>query len=275
MDHKPDVLIVDDRLENLLSVEAILRPLDITIFKASTAEAALSCMAGVEFAVILLDVERPEIDGFEAARLIRSSEQTQDVPIIFLTAIDGEAAALQKAYELGAVDFLVKPIQPDILRWKVSVFAELSRKARQRMELLHEQIAHAESEAAARRAGLIANASAALASSLDADVMIGHLIKVLVPEFADCAALYRFHPDRELRLDGLLHRESAACSAIPSVGGHVVKLTNDQDVLVSVFDGRLPLAVVNVAERPNSIRIDRTHAEFLSARVCSSVCFCR
>src|SRR3954470_8790686 len=105
VEHKPNVLVVDDRPENLLSVEAILEPLDLVIHKASSASAALRCMLDYEFSVVLLDVEMPEIDGFETARLIRARQRTQNVPIIFLTAIDRGDLSVQQGYELGAVDF--------------------------------------------------------------------------------------------------------------------------------------------------------------------------
>jgi CheY-like chemotaxis protein len=209
MKYKPNVLIVDDRPENLLSVEAILEPLDIVIHKASSADAALRCILDVEFAVVLLDVEMPEVDGFETARLIRSRQRTQNIPIIFLTAIDRGDRSVQKGYELGAVDFLVKPVQPDILRWKVSVFAELSRKSRQERQLFEEQIARAEADAFARRAGLLATASAALSSSLNEDAMLASLIEVLVPNWADCAVVYKAQHDQELQLDAFVHRDSS------------------------------------------------------------------
>src|SRR5688572_28589143 len=102
MDQKPNVLVVDDRPENLLSVEAILAPLDVMIYKASNASAALRCMLDIDFAVVLLDVEMPDIDGFEAASMIRARRRTKDVPIIFLTANDRGDSFAQKGYELGA-----------------------------------------------------------------------------------------------------------------------------------------------------------------------------
>src|SRR5687768_15883222 len=120
MNYKPNVLIVDDRPENLLSVEAILEPLDIVIYKASSADAALRCILDGDIAVVLRYAELPEVDAFETPRLIPPPQRTQSVPIIFLTATDRADRSVQKGYELGAVDFLVKPVQPDILHWKVS-----------------------------------------------------------------------------------------------------------------------------------------------------------
>src|SRR5262249_48710061 len=153
-----------------------------------------------DFAVVLLDVEMPEIDGFETARMIRSRERSRNVPIIFLTAIDRGDASMQEGYELGAVDFLVKPVRPDVLRWKVSVFADLSRKATQERQLFEARIAQVESEAIARQAGLLSNATAALASSLDEDVMLKNLMDVLVPESADCAAFFKLEHGCELHM---------------------------------------------------------------------------
>jgi len=119
------VLIVDDRAENLLALEAILKPLGGRIVKARSGEEALLHLLRETFAVILLDVQMPRLDGLQTAELIKQREQTRHVPIIFITALSREAAYVFKGYAHGAVDYLLKPIDPEIVRAKVRVFCDL------------------------------------------------------------------------------------------------------------------------------------------------------
>jgi signal transduction histidine kinase len=121
----PRVLLVDDRPDNLLAVRAVLEPLGLDLVEANSGEEALRHLLAGEFALIVLDVQMPVLDGFETARLIRGRERTRYVPIIFLTAISGEPEHYLRGYESGAVDYVYKPFEPEILRAKVSVFAEL------------------------------------------------------------------------------------------------------------------------------------------------------
>jgi response regulator RpfG family c-di-GMP phosphodiesterase len=120
-----DLLIVDDRSENLLALEAILEPLGENIVRASSGEDALRCLLERDIAVILLDVQMPGMNGFETAQMIKSRERSKYIPIIFLTAISKEQSYVFKGYSVGAVDYIFKPFQPEILRSKVSVFVDL------------------------------------------------------------------------------------------------------------------------------------------------------
>jgi PAS domain S-box-containing protein len=129
-----EILLVDDRPENLLALEAILEPLNQTLVRAHSGDEALRKLLLHDFAVILLDVQMPGINGFETARIIKSRERTKYIPIIFLTAINKEEEYVFQGYSVGAVDYLFKPFQPDILRSKVSVFVELYQKQRQLSE---------------------------------------------------------------------------------------------------------------------------------------------
>lgn len=135
----PRVLLVDDRPDNLLALRAVLDPLGLTLVEASSGEEALRRLLGEEFALIVLDVQMPVLDGFETARLIKGRERTRHVPIIFLTAISGEPEHYLRGYESGAVDYVYKPFEPEILRAKVAVFAQLWVRGatieRQRAEL--------------------------------------------------------------------------------------------------------------------------------------------
>jgi signal transduction histidine kinase len=121
----PNVLLVDDRPENLIALEATLKPLGVRLVKASSGEEALLQVLRERFAVILLDVQMPKLDGLQTAQLIRTREQTRHVPIIFVTAFARETAYAFKAYARGAVDYLLKPVEPEILRAKVRVFCDL------------------------------------------------------------------------------------------------------------------------------------------------------
>ena len=123
-----NILLVDDRMENLLALEAILEPLGENLVRAHSGDEALKCLLTDEYAAILLDVQMPGLNGFETAELIKSRERTRYVPIIFLTAISKEDEYVFRGYSVGAVDYMSKPFQPDVLRSKVAVFVDLYRK---------------------------------------------------------------------------------------------------------------------------------------------------
>ncbi|MDX2243697.1 MAG: response regulator [Leptolyngbyaceae cyanobacterium bins.302] len=127
-DTKVDVLLVDDRPENLIALEAVLEGLGQNLIKVQSGEAALKYLLQKDVAVILLDVQMPGMDGFETARLIRQRERSQHTPIIFLTAFQEGDELRSLGYTLGAVDYLYKPINSAILASKVSVFIELFKK---------------------------------------------------------------------------------------------------------------------------------------------------
>ena len=128
---RPDrvnVLLVDDRPENLLALEAILNSPSYNLVQASSGTEALRCLLNQDFAVILLDVQMPGMDGFETATLIRSRDRSRSTPIIFITAFSSNDTHVFKGYSLGAVDYLFKPVKPEILTSKVQVFVELFQK---------------------------------------------------------------------------------------------------------------------------------------------------
>jgi two-component system sensor histidine kinase/response regulator len=134
------ILLVDDQRENLDSAEATLRALGETVFRAESGRDALRQIVDHDFAVILLDVLMPGMDGFETAALIRQHERARGTPIIFLTAFSRSDEHIRRGYDLGAVDYLTTPFVPEILRSKVSVFVHLHRKA----ELLAQRAAQLE-----------------------------------------------------------------------------------------------------------------------------------
>ncbi len=142
MSDKAKILLVDDRQDNLLALEAILEPLREELVYATSGEEALRQLLTHEIAVILLDVQMPGLDGFETAGLIKQRERTKAIPIIFLTAISKEEQHVFRGYSAGAVDYLFKPFNPDVLRSKVAVFIELHHKTdqlRRQAEQLKEQ----------------------------------------------------------------------------------------------------------------------------------------
>ena len=141
------VLMVDDRADNLLALEAVLEPLGAELVRAGSGEEALRHLLSAEVAVIILDVQMPGMDGFDTARLIKAREKTRNVPIIFLTAISGEAEHHLQGYRSGAVDYVYKPFNPEALRAKVAVFLELWRQGSlvtQQRELLARQLTEVE-----------------------------------------------------------------------------------------------------------------------------------
>jgi signal transduction histidine kinase/DNA-binding response OmpR family regulator len=137
-----NILLVDDSPTNLLALESILRAPDRNLIRADCGENALRYLLDNEVAVVLLDVYMPGIDGLETAELIRGREKSRDIPIIFLTANSTGVRHLSRGYSLGAVDYIVKPVEPEILRSKVAVFVELFKKTREikrQAQLLHEK----------------------------------------------------------------------------------------------------------------------------------------
>ena len=122
------VLVVDDRPENLFAMKQVLAPLPLDLVTAESGNQALAHILHHDFALALLDVQMPEMDGFELASLIRENEATRHLPIIFLTALNKEDRYVFEGYENGAVDYLFKPIDPEIVKSKVCVFCELFRQ---------------------------------------------------------------------------------------------------------------------------------------------------
>jgi two-component system, sensor histidine kinase and response regulator len=134
---KVKCLLVDDLEENLLALSALLRQEDVEILTARTGAQALELLLAHDIALAFLDVQMPDMDGFELAELMRGSERTRHVPLIFVTAGARDQHRLFKGYELGAVDFLYKPIEPNILRNKAEVFFQLHRQKLQLAQELH------------------------------------------------------------------------------------------------------------------------------------------
>jgi len=203
-----DVLVVDDRPDKRLVYRTVLEDLGPRIFVADSGQQALKHVLEREFAVILLDVNMPGMDGLETAALIRSRGRSAHVPIIFITADYHDEAHMAQGYALGAVDYIASPVVPEILRAKVKVFVDLyllaqaaKRQARQHLALVEERVARASAEAATKRLAFLANASATLAASLDFGAIAGELVRLCVPTVADACVLTLLDesPDQPLR----------------------------------------------------------------------------
>src|SRR5438270_6934475 len=153
---KINILVVDDLPDKLLALRTVLEGLGENVVTARSGREALRRLLEQDFAVILLDVNMPDIDGLETAALIRHRKRSEHTPIIFITAFDDEAR-LTRGYSLGAVDYILSPVSPDVLRTKVGVFVDLfrmteqvRRQAEERVELARAAAAPAAEEGAAR-----------------------------------------------------------------------------------------------------------------------------
>jgi signal transduction histidine kinase/DNA-binding response OmpR family regulator len=189
---RANILVVDDRADKLLVYRTLLEELGQNLYTATSGEGALRQVLERDFALILLDVNMPGMDGLETASLIRSRRKSAHTPIILVTADYGDEQRSAKAYSLGAVDYIASPVIPDILRAKAKFFVELyllaeqaKRQAQERIALVEEKAAREAAERASRRLAFLAEASGALASSLDLEATVRELSQLLVPRFAD------------------------------------------------------------------------------------------
>jgi signal transduction histidine kinase len=172
------VLLVDDKPQNLMALEAILGNLHLDVVKAGSGEEALRYLLNDDFAVILLDVRMPVMDGLQTAGLIRRRERSRDTPIIFITAsaLGSDDDLVTRGYSLGAVDYIIKPIHPHILRSKVAVFVELFRKT-ERVRQQAAQLARLNEELEARVAARTVELQRAVRIRDDFLAMAGHELR--------------------------------------------------------------------------------------------------
>jgi signal transduction histidine kinase/DNA-binding response OmpR family regulator len=192
---KTNILIVDDLPEKLLVYETVLEELGQNVITARSGAEALKAVLRHDFAVILLDVNMPDMDGFETAALIRRRKRSAHTPIIFVTAFADDVRAAQ-GYAQGAVDYILAPVVPEVLRAKVQVFVDLfrmteqiRRQAEDRVALAEERIKRAAAEDSNRRLGFLARACNVLGQSLDAGVTARDLARLPVPFLADLSAV--------------------------------------------------------------------------------------
>src|SRR5258707_8762058 len=199
---RSNVLIVDDRLDKRVVFRTILEELDQNIVTASSGEEALRWLLDNECAVILLDVNMPGMDGLETAELIRARRKSAHTPIIFITAFADEMHTA-RGYSLGAVDYILSPVVPNILRSKVKALvqlhrlnAELKKRSDERVALVKEQAARSVAEDSQRRASFLAEATQVMASSLDVDTILKGAAGPSLPSPAHYRAIILAHDDR-------------------------------------------------------------------------------
>jgi signal transduction histidine kinase/DNA-binding response OmpR family regulator len=215
-EEKVSILIVDDRPDKMLAYETILSDLKENIVCARSGKEALRCLLKQDFAVILLDVVMPVMDGFETAALIRQRPRSETTPIIFISAVNDTETHVSRGYSLGAVDYILTPVVPEILRAKIAVFVDLfkkteqvKRQAEEREKLIREQSARAEAEARQERLAFLADAGNVLAGSLDHEETFRNLAALVVPRVADFCVVLAVDEEGTMRHVAVAHRDSA------------------------------------------------------------------
>jgi signal transduction histidine kinase/DNA-binding response OmpR family regulator len=188
MHEKVNILVVDDLPDKLLAFQVVLEELGQNLVMVSSGAEALRELLEREFAVVLLDVNMPDIDGIETAELIRQHRKTAHTPIIFVTAYADEMQTA-RGYQLGAVDYILSPIVPEILRSKVRVFVDLYRAQRRAQIVARAEADRAAAEEATRRSDFLAYASRELGASLDLEEGMHKLLELAVPRVAEAALL--------------------------------------------------------------------------------------
>jgi signal transduction histidine kinase/DNA-binding response OmpR family regulator len=219
---RSNILIVDDRLDKRVVFRTILEELDQNIVTASSGEEALRWLLDNDCAVILLDVNMPGMDGLETAELIRARRKSAHTPIIFITAFADEMHTA-RGYSLGAVDYILSPVVPNILRSKVKALvqlhrlnAELKKRSDERVALVKEQAARSMAEESQRRASFLAEATQVMASSLDVETIMKGAAGLVVPFLADYGAVVLVNDDGSVRAQ----RSSSVAGWAPYIGGH-------------------------------------------------------
>jgi signal transduction histidine kinase/response regulator RpfG family c-di-GMP phosphodiesterase len=267
-EEKVAILIVDDRPDKLLAYETILDDLKQNLVCARSGREALRCLLKQDFAVILLDVNMPGMDGFETAALIRQRPRSETTPIIFISAVNDTETHVTRGYSIGAVDYILTPVVPEILRAKIAVFVDLfkkteqvKRQAEEREKLIREQTARAEAEARQERFAFLADASNVLASSLEHEETFRNLAALLVPRVADFCIVLAAEEDGGMRRVAVAHRDPSgdpklqkliaqfpASTAAEKGGAHVLK-TGKSQMVCDVHDGQLREVLHDKADR--------------------------
>jgi signal transduction histidine kinase/DNA-binding response OmpR family regulator len=219
MDDKVNILVVDDLPDKRLAFQVVLEELGQNIVMADSGSAALRELLQREFAVILLDVNMPDMDGIETAELIRQHSKTKHTPIIFVTAYADEMQTA-RGYALGAVDYILSPIVPEILRSKVKVFVELYLAQRRAQALAKVEAERAAAVEATRRSEFLALASRELTSTLELGESMAKFLDMVVPELADVGLLAVSLADEHLLIlwRSALESDTPHTRPMPSLG---------------------------------------------------------
>ena len=217
MDDKVDILVVDDLPDKLLAFQVVLEELGQNLVMVSSGADALRELLQREFAVVLLDVNMPDIDGIETAELIRQHPKTAHTPIIFVTAYADEMQTA-RGYQLGAVDYILSPIVPEILRSKVRVFVDLYRAQRRAQALARAEGDRAAAEEATRRSEFLAYASRELGASLELEAGMEKLLALAVPRLAQAGLVcVSTEGEEPLALERIVHDGVATTRPLASL----------------------------------------------------------
>ena len=259
---RANILIVDDRPDKLLVYETLLEELNQNVYTATSGDEALRHVLERDFALILLDVNMPGLDGLETASLIRARKKSAHTPIILVTADYGDELRMGQAYSLGAVDYIASPVVPEILRAKVRVFVELfllaeqaKRQAQERIALAEEKAAREAAERASRRLAFLAEASGTLASSLDLEATLRELSRLIVPRYAE-ACLVTLGPG-----DGHAERHEMAWTTsdpeLPLLTASMLEITDAplSEAIARVRESGKPEMIERDPEGPPSSRV--------------------
>jgi signal transduction histidine kinase len=228
----PNVLLVDDNEANLVALEAVLEPLECNLVRATSEHEALRQLLFRDFAVLLLDLMMPDLDGLATAGLVKNRPATQHIPIIFLTGIDTQAKTMARAYAHGAVDYLIKPFDPDVLRSKVAVFIDLFQKA-QELRVQTELARRSAHEAIANRRlyeeerGARAQAEEIARTREDAVAVVAHDLRNPMSAISANASLIASALEKG-QTDGLLNRVETIQNGVARMNALI------QDLLDSV-----------------------------------------
>jgi len=260
------ILLVDDHDENLLALEAVLEPLGCRLVKARSGEGALKALLQEQFAVILLDVQMPGLDGFETAELIRGRERTRGVPIIFVTAISKEPHHVFRGYGAGAVDYLFKPYEAVVLRSKVEVFVELYERGRavaEREELVRATFDDAPiGMARASADGRLSHVNRALCDTIGraASELVGRTLDELGPR----ALAGRDREQRDALLAGHSQRYEVERSLHGAGGGSIPVLVSAS--LAPSRNGSEPDLILHLQDLRERRRAEREHDQLIRAQ---------
>jgi signal transduction histidine kinase/DNA-binding response OmpR family regulator len=260
-----NILVVDDLPDKLLALHSVLEELDQNLVMVKSGSEALQEVLRREFAVILLDVNMPDIDGIETASLIRKYKRSAHTPIIFITAYADELQT-SEGYSLGAVDYILSPVLPNVLRSKVKVFVELFQMQQRTRLMAEERVARARAEAArtaaedaSRRSAFLSHASRELGGSLDLHASMQRLLDLVVPSMAEFGLVLIDDKDDEGRGEGrkvLVSTEASRRTSMPhSLGGPIdlpeaLALPLDR----ALREGQLVQAELPAGEHPTDMR---------------------
>ncbi len=237
MENKPKILIVDDREENLIALEKILKELDAELIRASSGNEALEKVLKYDFSLALIDIQMPDMDGYETVELMRQDEKSKLLPVIFISAIYSENQHLIKGIETGAVDFITKPIVPEILRGKVRVFLDLHRyiiKLKKAEEEIKKHRDHLEDIVKERTAELVkAKDMADIANRAKSEFLtnMSHELKTPLNSIIGFSKLMKMGYDEETF-------ENNANNILNS-GTHLLKLINEILDFAKIETGRI------------------------------------